>query len=85
MESRPVTQTVIDQNSALTIGFGEVLRSSAIFYVRQSERFQTTITFMNYWLEKRGLDVAIIASTEANPFASPTFESRAGVSRVTNW
>jgi hypothetical protein len=43
--------------------FGLVLRSSAIFYYRKTENFQTTISFMNYWKAKRSLEVAVVAST----------------------
>lgn len=45
--------------------FGHVLRSSAIFYYRQSPTFRTTISFLNYWLIKRRLEVAIVASVRA--------------------
>jgi hypothetical protein len=43
--------------------FGDVLRSSAIFYYRRAADFGTTISFMDYWKAKRALDVAIVAST----------------------
>lgn len=55
----------ISQKQSFTEGFGDVLRSSAIFYVRQSEEMSTTISFMNYWKAKRGIDVAVIATTRA--------------------
>ena len=42
---------------------GEVLRSSAIFYVRETDATHSTISFMNYWKLKRGLEVAVYAST----------------------
>jgi hypothetical protein len=42
---------------------GEVLRSSAIFYVREDATTQSTISFMNYWKLKRGVEVAVFAST----------------------
>lgn len=44
---------------------GDVLRSSAIFYVRENETTRSTVSFMNYWKFKRGLDVAVIASTRS--------------------
>ncbi len=44
---------------------GDVLRSSAIFYVRENEHMKSTVSFMNYWKLKRGLDVALVASTRA--------------------
>ena len=47
-------------------GFGNVLRSSGIFYYRKDSVFRTTITFMNYWKVKRGLDIAVIASLRDN-------------------
>ena len=53
----------VSQKKSLTEGFGEVLRSSAIFYVRQYGGVSTTISFMDYWRSKRGLEVAIIATT----------------------
>ena len=43
-------------------GFGNVLRSSGIFYYRRDESFKTTVTLMNYWKVKRDLDVAVVAS-----------------------
>ncbi len=42
---------------------GDVLRSSAIFYVRETSTTRSTVSFMNYWKLKRGVDVAVIAST----------------------
>ena len=53
----------INQRRSFTKGFGDVLRSSAIFYVRQTENVTTTINFMNYWKAKRCIDVAVVAST----------------------
>lgn len=53
----------ISQKKSFAEGFGDVLRSSAIFYVRQSAEISTTISFMNYWKAKRGIDVAVIATT----------------------
>jgi|JI10StandDraft_1071094.scaffolds.fasta_scaffold140650_2 hypothetical protein len=41
---------------------GEVLRSSAIFYVPPRSGVRTRISFMNYWAQKRGLQVAVVAS-----------------------
>lgn len=55
----------ISQRQSFTEGFGEVLRSSAIFYVRQSCVMTTTISFMDYWKAKRGLDVAVVATVRA--------------------
>lgn len=42
--------------------FGLVLRSSAIFYYRRDEHLTSVISLMNYWKQKRGLDVLVVAS-----------------------
>lgn len=55
----------ISQKRSFAEGFGDVLRSSAIFYVRQSAAMSTTISFMDYWKAKRGIDVAVVATTRA--------------------
>lgn len=39
-----------------------ILRSSAIFYCKKSPSFKTTISFMNYWKQKRDLDVTVVSS-----------------------
>jgi len=49
-----------DQHKPL--GFGDVIRSSGVFYYRKDDHFNTTITFMNYWAAKRGLQVTVMAS-----------------------
>ncbi|MCU1486928.1 MAG: hypothetical protein JWN67_3674 [Actinomycetia bacterium] len=43
--------------------FGLVFRSSAVFYVANDDAVTTTLSFMDYWKLKRGLDVAVVAST----------------------
>ncbi len=53
---------LINQADHFKQNFGEVLRSSAIFYYRESADFQTTISFMNYWKIKRDLQVGVVAS-----------------------
>ncbi|MFT5122308.1 MAG: hypothetical protein ACI97B_000937 [Verrucomicrobiales bacterium] len=42
--------------------YGQVLRASGIFYFKQSATFKTTISFLNYWVLKRDVKVAIVAS-----------------------
>lgn len=42
---------------------GEVYRSSAIFYVPPTDRVRTTLSFLDYWSLKRGLQVTVLAST----------------------
>ena len=39
-----------------------VNRSSAIFYYRSGMGFKTTISFFNYWMEKRGISVTLSAT-----------------------
>lgn len=55
-------QKLISQRNTFSENFGSVLRSSAIFYYKYSSKFKTTLSFMNYWLTKRNLDVTVIAS-----------------------
>lgn len=52
----------IDQKDNFANNFGEVLRSSAIFYYRKDDEIETTISFLNYWQLKRDLRVGILAS-----------------------
>jgi hypothetical protein len=42
--------------------FGDVLRSSGIFYVKSDKNFKTVISFMDYWKLKRGVKVCVVAS-----------------------
>ncbi|MEQ8443908.1 MAG: hypothetical protein RIM33_07495 [Alphaproteobacteria bacterium] len=58
MASTPIAQS----NHYVKNGFGTVLRSSGIFYFRKAPNFRTTVTFMNYWKTKRGMDVTVMAS-----------------------
>ncbi len=50
----------ISQKDNYQGNFGEVLRSSAIFYVINSKTIKTTISFSNYWKYKNNLDVCVI-------------------------
>lgn len=59
MENRKV---YISQKDNFAGAFGLVYRSSAIFYYKQTADFKTTISFMDYWRVKRGLDVMVVAS-----------------------
>jgi len=52
----------ISQKDNYEANFGYVYRSSAIFYYLQNKNFKTTISLMDYWTVKRGLDVMIIFS-----------------------
>lgn len=52
----------ISQRDNFAAQFGDVLRSSAIFYFESSEHLTTTISFMDYWRMKRNIRVAVIAS-----------------------
>ncbi len=52
----------INQKENFAANFGIVNRSSAIFYYVSSSSVKTKISFMNYWKEKRGLDVLVVAS-----------------------
>ncbi|HWZ22354.1 MAG TPA: hypothetical protein VNW06_06840, partial [Cytophagaceae bacterium] len=59
MENRKI---YISQKDNFAGAFGLVYRSSAIFYFKQTNNFNTTISFMNYWSVKRSLDIMIVAS-----------------------
>jgi hypothetical protein len=66
MTFRTIAPNVISfRDHMAAASFGMVFRSSAIFYVRQSPSFQTTISFMNYWRAKRSLSVAVVVSLRA--------------------
>lgn len=54
---------IISQRDNFNQKFGLVLRSSAIFYYKSAPDISTTLSFMNYWKLKRGIEVAIVAST----------------------
>lgn len=53
---------VIDQKKGIKQDFGNVLRSSAVFYYAKTEALSSTISFLNHWKLKRGLDTCIIAN-----------------------
>lgn len=57
-----MSKVYINQQDNYQGNFGEVLRSSAIFWVKNSATFKSTISFMNYWKIKRNLDVSVIAT-----------------------
>ena len=42
--------------------YGNVLRSSAIFYFKKTPSFKTTVSLLNYWKIKRDLKTTIVAS-----------------------
>lgn len=52
----------ISQTDNFNANFGEVLRSSSIFYFARTASVRTTISLMNYWRFKRETSVAIIAT-----------------------
>lgn len=51
---------LISQKDNFAANFGLVLRSSAIFWVKNSEKLKTTVSFSNYWKYKNNLDVKVI-------------------------
>ena len=54
--------SIIKQTDNFNANFGEVLRSSAIFWIPDSQTTKTTISLANYWKFKNSLDVAIIVT-----------------------
>lgn len=54
---------LIDQKQNYAGAFGLVFRSAAIFWACARDGARTTISFMNYWRVKRGLEVAVVLTT----------------------
>jgi hypothetical protein len=64
MES-PVQSKVglrISQRDNYAANFGEVLRSSAIFWVKNDSKVKTTICLTNYWKYKNSTDVTVLVN-----------------------
>ena len=43
-----------------------VKRSSAIFYYCSNNKTKTTLSFMNYWKQKRGLETIFVFDCQIN-------------------
>lgn len=56
---------LISQKENYVNNFGEVLRSSGIFYFKQSEHFKTTISFLNYWFVRQNISITVIANVRS--------------------
>lgn len=54
---------LIDQKQNFAAAFGLIFRSAAIFWACSREGAMTTISFMNYWRIKRGLEVSVVITT----------------------
>lgn len=54
---------LIDQKQNFTAAFGLIFRSAAVFWACARADATTTISFMNYWRIKRGLDVSVVITT----------------------
>lgn len=52
----------ISQKDNFAANFGDVLRSSAIFWARCRDGMTTTVTFSNYWLYKNRTEVAVVVN-----------------------
>ena len=55
-----IQKTLISQAANYAGLFGEVLRSSAIFWVKNDDHLRTTISFSNYWKYKNFIDVQVL-------------------------
>jgi len=53
-------KTFISQADNYAMNFGEVLRSSAIFWVKNTNQLSTVISFSNYWKFKNSNDVNVV-------------------------
>jgi len=60
MTKSQTEKILISQADNFAGSFGEVLRSSAIFWVKNSKQLKTTISFSNYWKFKNSTDVYIL-------------------------
>ncbi|MDB6002239.1 MAG: hypothetical protein JWP52_3938, partial [Rhizobacter sp.] len=56
----------ISQRENYSANFGEVLRSSAIFWVKQDEGVSTVISFGNYWKFKNNTDVTLVLNARGH-------------------
>jgi len=56
---------LISQKENYANNFGEVLRSSGIFYFKQSTDFKTTISFLNYWLVRQNISITVVANVRS--------------------
>jgi hypothetical protein len=59
MTNQSNTKTLISQADNYAGNFGEVLRSSAIFWAKNDEHLRTTISLSNYWKYKNFTDVRV--------------------------
>lgn len=51
---------LISQADNYAGNFGDVLRSSAVFWVKNDNTIKTTVSFCNYWKFKNFLDVKVV-------------------------
>ncbi|RZJ44488.1 MAG: hypothetical protein EON87_09815 [Brevundimonas sp.] len=54
---------LIDQKQNFAAAFGLIFRSAAVFWACDRAGATTTISFMNYWRIKRGLEVSVVITT----------------------
>jgi hypothetical protein len=52
----------ISQQDNYTANFGEVLRSSAVFWARNDSQVKTTISISNYWKYKNSTEVTVLVN-----------------------
>ena len=60
MSIQNTPKILISQIDNFTANFGEVLRSSALFWVKNDNYIRTKISFSNYWLFKNNTEVRVI-------------------------
>lgn len=58
-----IKKTLISQADNYNGNFGEVLRSSAIFWVKNNSVMSTTISFLNYWQYKNFTEVSVFINS----------------------
>jgi hypothetical protein len=62
MRIKVASKTLISQADNYAGNFGEVLRSSAIFWAKNDAHLRTTISFSNYWKYKNFTDVRVLVN-----------------------
>ena len=63
MQKNSSKKLLISQSDNYTFNFGEIYRSSAIFWAKCDKTIKTTISITNYWKYKNNLDVSILINS----------------------
>src|SRR5271168_3416909 len=53
---------LISLREAVAGAYGDMVRSSGVFYFKQGKGFSTTISFLDYWKVKNNVKVALLVT-----------------------